>query len=931
MTPLERIEAVDQQIAELLKDLPSPEHPPNDHQGARQRLHGALASFWSSANPQGVTRKQQLITLRRDQMLAEIDLRMADQTLSADQAWQMRTCLELPQSWQRRHLPQQQRPQVYRPLLESSQPNWRSYLHGTLVIIAGTPEGTLLNPGETSGWALLCSLSHGIEAYATLAELHAELCERLDDPQQSRPLLHLFSNQEDAERARHAERLRYDWYAYDLLEEQIERLLDTQRQRLSNAWLQEQQGNLLARLDKAMSLKEDCGAQAALQTRYSLLLEKHLPAWLRKTSAQGLSHIMQTLQELVLATEEAAAPGILTLTRFQQQHSLLAWTRERLQTRIRHDLGVTLAPEQIRVSITRGRQTGPHLNPLNPSSHVTWQGVVRVGDELVEMITQTFPLDLLALNNLPWFDFDYWLTARISHAQGAELPDDLSPAYVKTLIRDLNVGASYAEFLYTQLIDSRAGRWRTQAHARINRARMRAEAAKARYAGHFAEDRLERGYRWVTAVLDAPDNGNRRQVEGHSIQVRQLLIKGHTLQGVLLINAQEQSIPSFVLYTPDAPDRRSWREYSSVRELLRAVRASPPLRQYITQRLPQLDPAITERLLTKGRLGPYFTQPAISGDLFFAYYMAEVRGLLAAVNTSSRTTTEVNVQSVIDAAWLIVDLISLVLPNRAMLALSTGRLALEVWDGFEAYRQEDREGVLRHLYNALSHANDAATSYVGTGFMRRAIRGIPKRPPLPVPSRFQVSPETSTLRYRIDGIYGEGVYEKASAFEGLSQYYVKDNQGHYYKVSFDGQRWHVLDPEEPDAYLQLPLKRRENGDWVIDSPVIWNEGLPDLKRLLDACRLADPLDGQAVDSSHGVYEDDGQLYLQAGPRQLPLRRHLLDKHFHLIIPDAQRATVVAWAVLRWHQGSWRIRVRQTGRSSDWLALPAGYSEIRGSN
>ncbi|MNC74511.1 hypothetical protein D3C75_1258810 [compost metagenome] len=73
-----------------------------------------------------------------------------------------------------------------------------------------------------------------------------------------------------------------------------------------------------------------------------------------------------------------------------------------------------------------------------------------------------------------------------------------------------------------------------------------------------------------------------------------------------------------------------------------------------------------------------------------------------------------------------------------------------------------------------------------------------------------------------------------------------------------------------------------------------------------------------------MYEDDGQLYLQAGPRQLPLRRHLLDKHYHLIIPDAQRAAIVAWAVLRWHQGNWRIRVRQTGRSSDWLALPAGY-------
>ncbi|MGH8483671.1 MAG: dermonecrotic toxin domain-containing protein, partial [Pseudomonas sp.] len=272
----------------------------------------------------------------------------------------------------------------------------------------------------------------------------------------------------------------------------------------------------------------------------------------------------------------------------------------------------------------------------------------------------------------------------------------------------------------------------------------------------------------------------------------------------------------------------------------------------------------------------------------------------------------------------------LVLPNRTMVALSIGRAIIEVWEGAEAFSHEDREGILRHAYNALSHANDAATSYVGSGFMRRALRGMPKRPPLPVPARYQVSAERSTLRYRIDGIYGEGVYEKPSAFEGLSQYFVQDKQGRYYKVSFDGQRWRAIDPEQPDAYLQLPLKH-EDGDWLIDSPVIWIEGLPDLDAMLETCRLVDLLDGQPVDGGHGVYEDNGALYLQAGSRQLPLRRHLLAHHYHLIIPLAPHAPVLAWAVLRRDEGQWRIRVRQTGRSSDWLALPAAYAESRGNS
>ncbi|MNG22194.1 hypothetical protein D3C84_1066530 [compost metagenome] len=72
------------------------------------------------------------------------------------------------------------------------------------------------------------------------------------------------------------------------------------------------------------------------------------------------------------------------------------------------------------------------------------------------------------------------------------------------------------------------------------------------------------------------------------------------------------------------------------------------------------------------------------------------------------------------------------------------------------------------------------------------------------------------------------------------------------------------------------------------------------------------------------------MYFLTAGKQLPLRRHLLDNHYHLIIAHAQRAMVAAWAVLRWHEGQWRIRVRQAGRSSDWLAMPARYSEIRGS-
>lgn len=935
MLPLEQLETLDRQIQALLAELPSFDPALTPTADARQRVHDALADFWTKPDSSGTTSKQRLIALRGEQLLAEIQLRLGDRTLDIEQAYLLRVCLELPLAWQRRHLPSARRPQVYRPLLEGYRPNWRSHLPGVLVIVEGSPEGAMLSAEDDTGNVLLCCLSQGIEAFASLQALHTELCERLDDPVQSVPLLHLYADPEQAERARRADRLRYDWYADDLLTEQVEQLLNTQRQRLNQASAWQQPATIHVDLDQqlrtALQLQADIGSQPALTTRYSLLLEKHLPNWLRMTTPQGLSHIMQTLQKLASAAELAAAPGILNLTQFQEQHSLLAWTQARLAERLRSDLGLAYAPTDILVSIVRARQVGPHLNPFAPSIHVAGQGLKQLDGELIEMVKETYTLDVLALNNLPWFDVDYWLTARVTHRHGLSIPAVLSPAYVKATVRDLNAGGRYGEFLYTQLIDSKAGRWRLHAHARVNRARLRAEAVKARYAGHFIQTPDERGYSWVTAVLDYPDNALRPPLAGRSVKVRQLLIKGHTVQGVLLINAVEHDLPSFVLYTPDAPDRRAWREFANTRELLRSLRRNPALRDYIAKCLPQHPPAETERLLRHGRLGPALTMPLVNGELFFVYYMAEVRALLATADASSRSTAEVNVQSVIDATWRLVDVISLVLPNRALMALSIGRMAIDIWDGFEAYQRHDAEGVLRYAYSALGHANDGATSYVGTGLIRRALRGIPKQPPLPVPPRYQVRQAAATLRYRIDGIYGEGVFEQISPFGGLTEYFVQDNQDRYYKVAFDGQRWRAVDPHQPDAYLKLPLKRLASGEWVIDSPLLWHEGLPDLQGLLDSCRLSTPLEGEASALGNGLHQADQQLYLQTGAGQLPLRRHLLAGYYHLQIPTAQEASVVPWAILRWDAQQWHIRVRQTGRSSAWLALPAAYSVSLGSS
>jgi len=929
MLPLQRIDLLHEQVLALLATMPVASVP----LPSRQQLHGELAAYWAATDGQGRSRSTRLADIRRAMMHAEVDLRVADQTLSAELASVMALFLDLPFAWQRRHQPLARRAQAYRPVLSHDSPAWRAALPGMFVIATGLAEGQDLEIEHVTGPVLLWGLAQGIETYPSLRALHQELCERLDDPLQGAPLLQLLVGQPQIECARQADRLRYEWYADDPLQAQVEQLLDSQRLRLNHAWptlpaSQPEQAALALR--KAMALEGEVGSKALLDSRYAALLERNLPNWLRSASPQALAHIMQGMQELVAAGEQVAAPGILTLRQFQQRDTLQRWARQRVQDRLRNDLGLDVNPSAIRVNVTHTRQTGPWLNPLQPSSYVTWRGFEHVGGELIEAYRASYPLDELAVRNVAWFDYDYWLTARVTTTDGTALPAELDPHYIKALVRALNVGNSYASYLRTQLIGTSVGTWRLHAHSKVNRARMRAEVAKARYAGHLSKDWSERHYQWVQAVLSQPHNALRPRVAGHTVIARQLLIEGNTVQGLLLLASGSPNVSSFVLYTPDAPDRRAWRSFSGPRALLRLLRDKPPLRTYLAQRLPLLPAAQVEKLLLKGRLGKVAQAPAIDDDLFLACYMAEVRALLAAADANSHSTAEVDAEQALKLGWTLLDLISILLPSKVMIPLALGRMALEIWNGVEAYREEDLNAMLSHTYNALSHFNDAGSSLVSTGLMRRVLRGMPKRPPLPLPLHLRVTPETSNLRYRIEGLYGEEVYEKASAIDGLSEYFVQDAQGRYYKVSFDGSRWRVVDPDRPDAYLAQPVKRLADGNWVIDSPLLWYDGLPDLGRLLDDCRLQVPVTGTAASEAKGLISTHEQLYLQTVGGQLPLRRHLLPGHYHLPIPGAANAGVVPWAVLRWQDGQWRIRLHQAGRSSDWLALPDAYSVSLGS-
>lgn len=927
---LQQFVAFDAQLSVLLASPPVPDRG-RPWLASRQRYFADLATYWLQADERGDTRQVRLAALLRAQLLAQITLRVGDHTLGSNHAELMQTCVQQPLPWQRQHLPGASRPQIFKPLLDIGSPHWRCHLPGAFVIVEGAVEGRMPDPTQPSEHALLCSLSHGIEAFEDLAELHVELCERLDDPQQSRTLLRHLTGTQEQERARHAERLRYEWFSEDLVTAQAQTLIDGQHARLTQCWQNSATSPdvdwtaLEQRLQQAFDLLPWAGSQPALQTRYGLLLERNSPAWLRNASAQGLTHIMQTLQELVIAIDHSVAPGILSHEQFVDQHSLRKWTRERLRSALRQRHALDIDPLQVHVTVTLARQRGPVLHPGLTTGYIPAASRPQVGDT-IELESRTYRLDELAALNVAWLDVDYWLTARVHHLDNSPI-DQVTPAQIKQLVRDLDVGDSYSRYLRSHLLNSPTAQWRLERYVEVSKARMLAEAAKARYAGHYLEDPFERGYTWTRSVLAHPRSVQRQAALGMHLSVRQWLIDGHTVQGVLLITHDIASSTGFVVYTPDAPDRRAWREFRNARHLLRTLRDKPALRDYVFDRMPLASRQTLEEYLTKGRLGARTVTATITEHFIEAGYRAEVQAVLAAVDARTNTKLELVGEFALHALAITLDLISLALPSRALTALAFARSVLSVLDMAKARDADDRVEMLKHLVEAFTHINDGVNSIGGSTVLRRAIRALPPAPPLSLPAVLRRHTDTSKLHYRVDGIHKEGIYEQKSQYPGISLYFIKDSEGQTYQVAFDGYRWRVVDPRQPDAYTKVPVKRCADGQWVVDSPVRWFDGLPDLAALFEHVSLPTVPVGIAQPPA-GLYRGDLGLYLLAGGRALPLRPHLLEHHYHLQLDETNGAG--AWATLRWQDEQWRIRVRQAGRSSDWLALPQAYAVRRGS-
>lgn len=770
---------------------------------------------------------------------------------------------------------------------------------------------------------LLHSLAFGFEHFASLARLERELSERLDDPRQGSALLAPL-NTAQRQQAWHADALAFEPIQGALSPTIARNIRDCHVLQLRQAWEQRPAKADLASLEQHLANSADLAQllhhHGPLQTRYALLLARHMLPWFKNTAPEHKINAMQAIRELILAMALARSPALPSAHRFSQREALLDYAAIQLRQRMRAELGIDVDPHRVMISTTRAVRTGALLHPLQPSSYIAGQLRNQAGESL-SLVTHRRSLPTLALENVSLLDLDFILTARVT-LDDAPAPLALTARVVKTLVRRLSVGSSYVAFLEQRLLRDSDAQWRRERYRHLALARMRYEAYKSNAGDRFLAHSQQRGFKWACTVLDHPVAGERHGLPGADrLEVNQLLIQEATISGVLVITAAQAQAPwNVVIYTPAAPDRRTWREYASRGAFLQAFCDQPALLDYLANRASLGEQARVRQVLSAQRGGASVRLASIDDDFIERCYDAEVRHILANVRAQSTGTAQLDTLTFTRAGLSVLELMASLAPPPIPLLVALARALGSLWEGMENH--SDRDIALQHFMSSITYFGDASISLAGSPAFARSFRNLPLHSPSVLNSAMAVPRETTRLRYRIDGIYREGVYETLGEDGAAAEYLIQDRAGRRYKIEFDGEYWHIIDVRHPEANLSPQVRKNAAGDYEIVSDLYWRGPLPDLKRLLAEAQLQQPPLGLSLNRRR-LGTRDHRWFLRLGGRYYEVRKSLVRGRYRMVLPQSAGVLYPAAVMLRRDPTDqrWQIMVKQTGISSPWLELP----------
>lgn len=867
------------------------------------QLHlDALKRFWMLGAVEGQPARQWLKNLCREHLRAQAQLRRADNTLAQPSWLQVSSLTDAD-------LASSSRPWRGAVILHSGGTRWA--LPGAVVICERDPH--LSNEP-----VLLNTLTHGLETFDSLAALYQELAERLEDDRQGPGLLAAL-DPEHQDQALRCDALTFERVPGDLFDFLQANLERRQQAAVAYAWKQAGADFELRDLDNASQtlasaadLGELLSSRGPRLTRYMLLLERDMPAWMANLSQAQRLEMIQGMRELGLATANAIAPGLPSPRQFSDPRWLREYAHQRLARLLRQE-GINVAPDRILITVTSADPSGPLLNPTNPSGSVPTRAPQHTGPTIV-LTSKVRTLVQLAIENLSLLDWDYLLTAVVRDDAGQPIPG-LTPAAVRKLVRRVNVGGQYGRYLLDRLRYGEEAQWRRERHARLLRAKMHVEALKDRHRGHLGP--ASEAWHWIAAVLAEPAPHRRPRVSSQAIGVWQLLIRGTPVDGVYLFGPIQPASPQPVaLYTPGSPARQSWRWFPNRQAVASEWLNQPEIKGYIQARVALAERKAIGELLGTPRLASLIEARLVNHDFFDNAYRSETRLVMANADALSASNQEIDLQTVADIAVTLSEIVCMLLPSRITGVFAVTRAIWSFMQAYLAIGEEPESVVLLHAFDAYANLFEASVALSASPLFGKLARRMPLGTPVPLHTQYAIRHERIFLRYRLATDYVEGVYETQGTDGGASLYFITDRDGLRYEVRNDGLHWRVVDARMPHALYKPIVRRNRDGDWEMVDEIRWRGVVPDVLALLQRLRLTDPPQGVAPGLPTLI---GGQHYLRIRESVLIVRPSLLPGRYTVVIPLEQRPEAVLTVILRHTAaGGWEAQARQSDMSSEWF-------------
>ncbi|NWB98534.1 type III effector HopAC1 [Pseudomonas gingeri] len=652
--------------------------------GFDTRLAEQLDSFWISAAP--LLRENLQTQMRLEAQLRELDL-----SLEKSQREDLERVLDQPTHEQRlKKSPVGGPIHVYRIALQPL----NLILQGCLVITRSPDEDSYKLP------AVLYQIGRGLEPFVSLQALKKSLVQRLDDEVERESLLDLLpQRQRTWSPASTADRttsfsLRIE--QGDPFQRLVDGLLAKQKEDFSDTWrfargapgLHTDVNEFARQVDGAISLARLLDIVPVLRRRNRDLMFSDLLNRINRISPDEQTRLATLWRPTLEANPVPASLSDLP--------ALKAYAAGLLKTHLQqHHPQVLSDPDHIVVQVTR---TTHHLSPA-------WQSHPPID----RVHPRSLSLTALALENIKGLRLGETVSfkAEISSATGPTLT--LSNTQVRAIVSAVDAPGQYKTLLETKLLGPDHGPLRAT-WLEGQRARMKLQAYVARLSGDFLDARdgtLERGYRRIEHLLKYPSAQRRPLLDGYSVHANYLMLggteagrNGSTIDEILVVSTDAPA-DTLLLYTPQGPDGKAWRELADASAIKALLRQQDWKDHCIARaaRNEQWDPA--QLFARQFPLVRYFP---IDGDLFTTLYEARARHLIGSVEYLGASNERVGRETLwywINVSW---------------------RLALEVILGVSPLQLSLPVYLLRGLYGlsnfgqalALGHHQEAEEALIQT-------------------------------------------------------------------------------------------------------------------------------------------------------------------------------------------------------------------------